>query len=352
MGNGDESARLRGRGRGSPDSERNDDEGDSVRPFERGRFAPSTTGRVHPGTLLAALLCWLDARHVGAQVVLRLEDLDRERTKAGYVDAMRRDLEWFGLDWDARTLQSEDRERHEAALDELAREGRIYACDCSRAVVRAGGQLAPDGSHRYAGTCRGQRVSAQHWRQDPRPLRLALTSHRIELRDESGVDLSGDASELFGDPIVRRRDGAFAYHFVSVLDDHAGGIDRVVRGRDLLPSTILQAALQDVLGLERPRYRHHCLFLERRDKKLSKLHGAVDIESLRRRYTAAELCGAIAGVIGLVPAGESHQPADLVAGFDWARVSSSDIELRWDAAQGLSPAAPEGRSRSKRMNSF
>ena len=306
--------------------------------FERGRFAPSTTGRAHPGTLLAALLCWLDARHVGAEVVLRLEDLDRERTKPGYVDAMRRDLEWFGLDWDASGLQSESRERHGAALDELARAGRIYACDCSRAVVRAGGRLAPDGSHRYAGTCRAQRVSASRWRADPRPLRLELEPRHIALRDESGADLSGDASELFGDPVVRRRDGAFAYHFVSVLDDHAGGVDRVVRGRDLLPSTILQAALHAVLGQELPRYRHHCLFLERRDAKLSKLHGAVDVAALQSRYTSEALCGAIAGFVGLVPVGRSHAPADLIPDFDWARVSSSDIELRWDETRGLSRA--------------
>ena len=321
-----------------------------MRPFERGRFAPSTTGRAHPGTLLAALLCWLDARHVGAEVVLRLEDLDRERTKPGYVDAMQRDLEWFGLDWDARTFQSADRERHEAALDELARAGRVYACDCSRAVVRAGGRLAPDGSHRYAGTCRARRVSAEQWRGDPRPLRLELESCRVELHDESGVDLSGDAAELFGDPIIRRRDGAFAYHFVSVLDDQACGIDRVVRGRDLLPSTILQAALHDVLGHERPRYRHHCLFLERRDEKLSKLHGAVDVEALRRRHTPRELCGAIAGFVGLVPEGESHHPAELIEGFDWDRVSGSDIELRWDETRGLSRAEREGSPESERRS--
>lgn len=316
-----------------------------MRPFERGRFAPSTTGRVHPGTLLAALLCWLDARHVGAEVVLRLEDLDRERTKPGYVDAMLRDLEWFGLDWDARTRQSEDRERHEALLDELARAGRVYACDCSRAIIRAGGRRAPDGSYAYPGTCRAQRVSPRSWRGDPRPLRLELESRRIELRDESGADLSGDAAWLFGDPILRRRDGAFAYHFVSVVDDHAAGVDRVVRGRDLLPSTILQAALHDALGQARPSYRHHCLFLERDGEKLSKLHGAVDVDALRRRHGPAELCGAIAGFIGLVPAGESHRPADLVADFDWARVSSSDVELCWDETQGLSRAEPQATPR-------
>ncbi|MBJ18408.1 MAG: hypothetical protein CL933_03185 [Deltaproteobacteria bacterium] len=304
----------------------------------RGRFAPSTTGRAHPGTLLAALLCWLDARRVGAEIVLRLEDLDRERTKVGYVDQLDRDLAWFGLDWDRRVLQSDDRERHEEALDSLVREGRVYACDCSRARVRAEGRPAPDGSYAYSGRCRDQRVRAGRWRAEPRPLRVHLDARRRELRDESGKDLSGDAAELFGDPILRRRDGAFAYHFASVLDDAALGIDRVVRGRDLVPATILQVALQEMLGLDTPVYRHHCLFLERHEQKLSKLHGAVDLETLRTRYSAEELCGAIASFVGLASKGTRCRPADLVADFDWARISDLDVELRFDAAVGLSPA--------------
>jgi len=160
----------------------------------------------------------------------------------------------------------------------------------------------------------------------------------IELHDENGDDLSGDAAELFGDPILRRRDGAFAYHFASVLDDARIGVGRVVRGRDLAPSTILQVALQQTLGLETPTYRHHCLFLERQGEKLSKLHGAVDIEGLRAVYSAEELCGALASFVGLGSEGAPCRPADLVADFDWARVSRDDIELRFRAATGLSLA--------------
>lgn len=301
----------------------------------RGRFAPSTTGGVHPGTLLAGLLCWLDARSRGGEVILRLEDLDRERTKPGYVEAMLRDLEWFGLDWDRRSMQSEHSVRHEAALDDLVGSGCVYACDCSRAEVRAAGRPTPDGSHRYPGTCREHVVSAQDWRRIERPLRLRLESARVVLRDESGADLGGDALELFGDPLLRRRDGAYAYHFTSVVDDAAAGIGRVVRGRDLAPSTTLQAALQRVLGVATPAYRHHCLFLERKGEKLSKLHGAVGVETLRRRYEASELCGLLASFVSLVPAGSACRPEDLVSGFDWARVSAPDVELCWDEREGL-----------------
>ena len=304
--------------------------------FARGRFAPSTTGPAHPGTLLAALLCWLDVRSAGAQVVLRLEDLDRDRTKPGYVDGLRHDLDWFGLDWDEVVVQSHGHDRHEAALVELIREGRVYACDCSRSIIRESGWLAPDGSHAYPGTCRARRVSESNWRGETRPLRLELPSEWIDLRDETGADLSGDAAADFGDPILRRRDGAFSYHFVSVLDDAEEEIDRVVRGRDLMPTTRLQVALRRLLGLSVPSYRHHCLFMERRGEKLSKLHGAVDLEALRQQYDAEALCGLLAGLVGLggtlaSPHEALHcSPRDLVSGFTWAQVRSEDCTLHWD----------------------
>jgi len=300
-----------------------------------GRFAPSTTGGAHPGTLLAALLCWLDARSRRTRVALRLEDLDRDRSKPGYVDAMERDLAWFGLDWDACERQSDRRDRHEAALERLVDLGHVYACDCSRARIREAGIVAPDGSYRYSGKCRDRVVSRADWRSCSEPLRLRLEAPPVELRDESGLDLSGDAARAFGDPLLRRRDGAYAYHFVSVVDDEAQRVGRVVRGRDLAPSTMLQVALQGVLGFPTPRYRHHCLLLERYGEKLSKLHGAVAIEALRTRYDAPGLCGAIASSVGLVPAGTRCRPGELVSTFDWARVSVDDVEVGWDPRAGL-----------------
>jgi glutamyl-Q tRNA(Asp) synthetase len=307
----------------------------------RGRFAPSTTGRVHPGTLLAALLCWLDARAQGGSVLLRLEDLDRNRTKPGFVDAMSIDLEWFGLDWDGVSRQSEQTLRYEARVEELVARGRIYACDCSRSRIGATATRAPDGSYRYPGTCREQVVRGDDWRQPDRALRMRLDEDYVDARDESGLDLSGDAAALFGDPLVRRRDGAYAYHFASVLDDEAARIDRIVRGRDLVPSTTLQIALRRVFGFPVPRYRHHLLFMEAREaresgaEKLSKLHGAVDLGALERRYDASELCGLLAEFVGLVPAGVRCRPADLVDEFDWSRVALEDVALDWSEHAGL-----------------
>ncbi len=306
--------------------------------FVRGRFAPSATGPAHPGTLLAGLLCWLDARSRGAEVVLRIEDLDRARTKPGFVDALRRDLDWFGLEWDRVVLQSERRAAHEAAIDRLAADGRVYACDCSRATIRAHGGVAPDGSAIYPGTCRARRVGAAAWREETRALRVELEDVSVSLMDESGVDLSGRPARDFGDPLLRRRDGTYAYHLVSVVDDAEDGIDRVVRGRDLVPSTSLQAALRGLLEIGVPRYRHHVLVLERRGEKLSKLHGAVGAEALRRRHDAEELVGILAGVVGLAPMGERTTANALVAGFDWAKVRDDDFEVVWDETRGLTAA--------------
>lgn len=314
----------------------------------RGRFAPSTTGRAHPGTLLAGLLCWLDARSRGAEVILRLEDLDLERTKPGFVEAMVSDLEWLGLDWDGLARQSGHRAQHQAALDALIAEGRVYACACSRARIRESGLRAPDGSHRYEGHCRAAVVrKADDEIARGRSLRLRWDAMPVEIRDESGRDLSGDPARLFGDPILRRRDGAFAYHLASVVDDAAAGVGRVVRGRDLAPSTMLQVGLQRLLELPTPSYRHHCLFLESVGAKLSKMHGAVDVGSLRERHAPETLCGMLAGFVGLVPPGESCRPQELIDVFDWSRVSTRDVVLRWSPAKGLEPVGAGAGSDSE-----
>lgn len=279
-------------------------------------------------------------------MALRLEDLDRERSSSERVLAMERDLAWLGLDWDERRLQSQARERHESVLEGLVREGRVYACSCSRARIRATTALAPDGSHRYPGHCRSRVVTSHGWREIAEPLRLRLEPAPVRLRDESGLELSGDAEQSFGDPLLRRRDGAYAYHFVSVVDDADLGVARVVRGRDLAPSTVIQVALQAMLGLPTPSYRHHALFLERNGDKLSKLHGAVSIDVLRTRYDAEDLCGVIASAVGLAPAGTHCRPAELVAGFDWARVSPEHVELSWDAGEGLVARSGPGADRA------
>jgi glutamyl/glutaminyl-tRNA synthetase len=300
---------------------------------ETGRFAPSTTGPAHPGTLLAALLCWLDARSLGARLLLRLEDLDPQRCRPEWSDAMRRDLDWLGLDFDAVEAQHASSARHQKALDRLAELGLLYPCRCTRGALRGAAEPAPDGSLRYPGTCRGRALPAGGWRAAADPLRVALPAGRIELIDESGLDLSQDPGAHMGDPIVRRRDGAIAYQLAGVVDDAAAGVTRVVRGRDLAASTAMQVALQRLLGLPQPRYRHHLLLLEERGGKLAKLHGAVGADELRAHYAAPALCGVLAHAAGFAPTAEPVAPAALLDGFSWGRVARDDRVLRWEGGR-------------------
>jgi glutamyl-Q tRNA(Asp) synthetase len=297
---------------------------------EVSRFAPSTTGPAHPGTLLAALLCWLDARSRGAQVALRLEDLDPERCRPEWSTAMVGALAWLGLDWDRVVAQSDRAADHAAALDTLAAQGRLYPCRCSRSELRANAEhpLA-DGGFAYPGICRERPLPSGGWRTCDEPLRVRMPEGRIEIADESGADLSGDPGRDPGDPIVRRRDGAIAYHLAGVVDDAAIGVTRIVRGRDLAATTPTQVALQRLLGIATPRYRHHLLLLERRGAKLAKLHGAVGFGELRAAYRGPALCGVLAHAAGLRATAEPVTPRELLDEFAWSCVRDGDRVMQW-----------------------
>ena len=301
------------------------------------RFAPSTTGEAHPGTLLAALLVWLDARSRGGRVVLRLEDLDTTRTRAAWAEQMIEACGWLGLAWDEVVVQSDRRAAHEAALDRLAAAGRLYPCACSRAA-RAGGRRAPDGSWAYDNTCRGRALPAGGWRAAAEALRVQLDDDRVALVDDGGLDLSQTPARDMGDPIVRRRDRVVAYQLAVVVDDPAAGITDVIRGRDIAPSTATQVMLQRLLGLATPRYRHHFLLLEPGAGKLAKLHGSIPFSQLRARHDGPALCGILAHAAGLLPEPSPCHPGELVAAFDWRRVPRSDRIARWDE-HGLSITA-------------
>ena len=309
---------------------------------ERGRFAPSPSGPAHPGTLLAALLAWLDARSRGAGFGLRLEDVDTERCTPEHAREMREALRWLGLDWDAESVQTERRGVHEAALDALAGAGWLYPCRCSRAELRRRGSPARDGGIRYPGTCRERALPAGGWRTTREALRLRLPEGRVEPLDEGGLDLAQEPALAMGDPVLRRRDGAIAYHLAVVVDDAAEGVTRVVRGRDLAPSTAIHAVLQRALGLPTPTWRHHLLLLEERGAKLAKLHGAVGWRELAARLGPQALCGWLAAAAGLLADPAPLRPANLVPDFDWRRVRREDGVARWTGAalEWLGPAPP------------
>lgn len=291
------------------------------------RFAPTTSGPAHPGTLLAGLLAWLDARSRGAPILLRLEDVDPTRCTPESADDMRSALAWFGLDWDREELQSASRPAHEAALDALAAQGRLYPCTCSRSEIASAGARAPDGGWRYTGRCRDTALPPGGWRAADAALRVRMPEERIDVRDESGLDLSQQVAAEMGDPVLRRRDGAIAYHLAVVVDDARADITRVVRGRDLATSTATHVALQRLLGLPTPVYRHHFLFLEESGGKLAKLHGSVGWRELERVGSSRVLCGRLAQLAGLADRARETSPRELVANFDWKRVRTDDCRF-------------------------
>ncbi|MFP6625075.1 MAG: glutamate--tRNA ligase family protein [Myxococcota bacterium] len=278
--------------------------------MEVGRYAPSTTGPAHPGTLLAALLCWLDARSRGARVVLRLEDLDPHRCRPEYAQAMKDDLAWIGLDWHAVRLQSELASDHDDAIERLKADGLVYPCCCSRSDVASVGLPAADGGTRYPNTCRGRSIE--------------------DVGSDDALRCRIDDDAEFGDPIVLRRDGGVAYHLANVVDDAREGVTRVVRGRDLEATTTTQIALQGLLGFETPEYHHHLLLLEPRGDKLAKLHGSVSAPELRGVYSGPALCGVLAHAAGLLDAPRDVRPEELLADFSWDRVRREDRVLEWD----------------------
>lgn len=276
------------------------------------RFAPSATGRAHPGTLLAGLLCWLDARTRGDRILLRLEDLDPQRCTQELVEGLQADLQWFGLAFDAVEIQSSFASRHAAALDNLAAAGLLYPCALSRSELQAIGRPGPDGAWSTDNRNRGQPLPPGGWRECTVPVRALLPG-------------------VLPDPVVRRRDGAVAYQLAVVVDDAAIGVTRVVRGRDLESSTATQIALQHLLNFSTPEYHHHALLLQADGLgKLAKFHGAVAVPELQQHLTATEVCGFLAWCVGLQRTAAPITPLALCPHFSWQQVRESDVAVAWD----------------------
>ncbi|MFW5452860.1 tRNA glutamyl-Q(34) synthetase GluQRS [Thioalkalivibrio sulfidiphilus] len=231
-----------------------------------GRFAPSPTGPLHFGSLVAALASWLDARRHGGRWLLRIEDLDPPREVPGAADAILRTLEAFGLSWDGPVLyQSSRLETYWAALDELRAAGHAYDCGCTRREIAEAGQPGLDGPV-YPGTCRAGLPPGKA----PRAVRLRTEAGEITFTDRMQGPIRQDVAREVGDFVIRRADGYFAYQLAVVVDDAFQGITHVVRGADLLDSTPRQILLQRLLGLPTPAYLHHRLVLTPEGEKLSK----------------------------------------------------------------------------------
>jgi len=270
-----------------------------------GRFAPSPTGPLHFGSLIAALGSFLDARAHGGHWLVRMEDLDTPRNSPGAANAILRVLDALGLHWDGRVIyQSTRREQYMTALERLEKEGRLFECACTRAEV---------GDKPYPGTCRRGLPPGRRGRS----LRLRLPNEALAFTDALQGEFKQHLQREAGDTILRRADGVIAYHLAVVVDDAAQGVTDIVRGADLLDSTPRQIYLQRLLGLPTPRYLHLPVALGSDGRKLSKQNGAAAIDS---RQGGALLCRALRFLGQTTPAELEAAPAAEVltwAGREW-----------------------------------
>lgn len=233
-----------------------------------GRFAPSPTGPLHFGSLLAALASWLDARHQGGRWLLRIEDLDRPRVMPGAEDAILRQLDALGLAWDGPIVhQSARLDVYERSIQRI--KAHIYACACTRKELEDSA-LAIDGSRIYPGTCRNGLAPGR----TARALRVRTSNEAIRFTDRVQGEIAQRVESEVGDYVLRRADGVIAYQLAVVVDDDAQGVTDVVRGADLLDSTARQIHLQRLLGAATPRYLHVPVATNGAGEKLSKQTGA------------------------------------------------------------------------------
>ena len=292
----------------------------------RTRFAPSPTGKMHLGHARTALVTWLRARQKGGEIVMRIEDIDRPRVVVGAADAICRDHEWLGLDWDEGPVyQSERSDIYERALERLIDAGRVYPCTCSRKEISAIAS-APHGDEgpRYPGTCRHgptkpERPAAQRFRfDDPSP------------GFEDLVCGPYPEGEVSGDFVLRRADGIWAYQLVVVVDDAESRITEVIRGADLLSSTPRQIALYRALGLPAPQFAHVGLVVDPDGTRLSKRHGATALEALREAgRKPEEILGMLAQSLGLTSDSAPVRAEELVSGFHLGEIPRSSFA--WDS---------------------
>ena len=235
-----------------------------------GRFAPSPTGPLHFGSLLAALASWLDARQARGRWLLRMEDLDQSRVIPGAADAILRQLEAFGLEWDGPVVvQSARLGLYESAMETL--KAHSYACACTRKELEDSA-LAIDGARIYPGTCRAGVARGKTARAGRTAFAVRVRTHAqpIGFLDRVQGEIWQCLETEIGDFVVRRADGQFAYQLAVVVDDAAQGVTDVVRGADLVDSTTRQIHLQRLLGLATPRYLHLPVATNAAGEKLSK----------------------------------------------------------------------------------
>lgn len=291
-----------------------------------GRFAPSPSGRMHLGNIYTAVLSWLSVKSLGGRWILRIEDLDPQRSKPEFARRIEDDLLWLGLQWDEGGLdgigtngpyvQSLRHHFYEEALSRLKDTGLCYPCRCTRADIMA--TQAPheaDGRVLYKGTCRPSSLPAPYREVSGSAVRIAVPDEDIVFTDRIKGTQTVNLARHCGDFVLRRADGAWAYQLAVVVDDALMGVSEVVRGEDLLLSTAQQIFLYRLLGFTPPRFAHLPIVCNSQGVRLSKRDASLSMESLRNTHTPQQILGTIAHIASLSPAPDPISLSDLLFSY-------------------------------------
>ena len=291
-----------------------------------GRFAPTPSGRMHLGNVFAALIAWLSVRSQGGSLVLRMEDLDTQRTSSDFAQILRDDLLWLGLHWDEETApQSQRTAVYDRYFEKLMDEGLLYPCYCTRSQLHSvNAPHLSDGTYVYPGTCRNLKNPPAGRRP---AWRVIVPDREWQLTDLVQGDYSLNLATGCGDMVVRRADGVYVYQLAVTVDDGEAGVTEVVRGMDLLSSAPRQMYLQETLGFHHPAYGHVPMLLAPDGRRLSKRDKDLDLGVLRQRLKPEELIGTLAFAAGLIDAHIPINAAELASVFDWQKLRGDAIYL-------------------------
>ena len=292
-----------------------------------GRFAPTPSGRMHLGNVFAALMAWLSVRSQKGRLVLRMEDLDTQRTSEEFAAVLRQDLLWLGLDWDEETLpQSRRSDVYDRYFHRLREMGLLYPCYCTRSQLHnVNAPHLSDGTYVYAGTCRNLQTPPAG-RQPS--WRVMVPDREISLEDLCQGPFRQNLQSDCGDFVVRRADGCYVYQLAVTVDDGEAGVTEVVRGMDLLGSAPRQMYLQELFGFEHPTYAHVPMLLAPDGRRLSKRDRDLDLGQLRLRMTPEELIGKLAFAAGLLETDAPISARELASVFSWDKLRGEAIYLQ------------------------
>src|SRR5512145_720150 len=302
-------------------------------PLHIGRLAPSPTGHMHLGHARTFLLAYWSIRQKGGRLLLRLEDLDQERSASKYIDATLRDFEWLGIEWDGEPqLQSERVHQIREQALALYRSGHAYPCTCTKADLRAALSAPQEGQSelRYSGRCRGRYATLESAASAPgkgAALRFAVPEGPVTVEDQFVGPSTFDAAAECGDFLVLRKDQVPSYQLAVVVDDAVSGVTEVVRGDDLLPSAARQQLLARALSQPSPEWYHVPLVVDDLGRRFAKRTDALSLRELRERgVDPRSIVGWAARHSGW-PELERATPVELVGSFDWNRVPRSPLSV-------------------------